>query len=79
MKTNESVCTRSQNLYVSQQRSTGLLCDLAIIATMEEPTRPRKNLWGGELAACEVRWRRMHEWDTEARSVMLTGMKQGTR
>ena len=39
LKTNESVCTRSQNLYISQHTSTGTLYDLATRATWELPTR----------------------------------------
>ena len=39
LETKESVCTLSQNLYVSQQTSTGTFDACAIIATIEEPTR----------------------------------------
>ena len=39
LETKESVCTLSQNLYVSQQTSTGTFDAYAIIATIEEPTR----------------------------------------
>ena len=39
LKTNESVCTRSLNLYVSQHTRTGTLLAEAAMATAAVPTR----------------------------------------
>ena len=37
LKTNESACTLSQNLYVSQHTKTGTLYDFATMATIADP------------------------------------------